>query len=94
MMALSGVRKLVGHVGEKLRLVPVGGFDLAALILDLAEQAGVLDRQYRLCGKGLKKIDHLWREGACLTTINRQCSHDLLVQKQRHREKRLITKSR
>ena len=37
--------QLVRHVGEELRLVPVGGFDLAALVLDLAEQPGVLDRK-------------------------------------------------
>ena len=36
--------QLMGHVGEELGLVPVGGFDLPALILDLAEQPGVLDR--------------------------------------------------
>ena len=36
--------QLMGHVGEEFRLVAVGGFDLAALILDLAEQPGVLDR--------------------------------------------------
>ena len=33
MMALSGVRELVRHVGEELRLVAVGGLDLAALVL-------------------------------------------------------------
>ena len=37
--------QLVRHVGEEFRLVPVGGLDLPALILDLAEQPGVLDRQ-------------------------------------------------
>ena len=36
--------QLVRHVGEKLRLVPVSGLDLAALILDLTEQPRVLDR--------------------------------------------------
>ena len=57
MMALSGVRKLVRHVGEELRLVAVGGFDLAALVLDLAEQPGVLDRQHGLGGEGFQKLD-------------------------------------
>ena len=46
------------HVGEEFRLVAVGGFDLAALILDLAEQPGVLDGQYGLGGEGFQKLDH------------------------------------
>ena len=33
------------HVGEKFRLMPVSGLDLAAFILDFPEQPGVLDRQ-------------------------------------------------
>src|SRR5512146_574052 len=49
--------KLVGHIGEEFRFVAVGGFDLAALLLDFPKQPGVLDRQYRLCRKGLKQID-------------------------------------
>ena len=36
----------------------VGDFDLPALVLDLAEQPGVLDRQHRLCRKGFQKLDH------------------------------------
>ena len=46
--------ELMGHVGEELRLVPVGGFDLAALVLDLVEQPGVVDRQGGLRRKGLQ----------------------------------------
>ena len=34
----------MGHVEEELRLLPVGGFDLLALLLDLAEPPGVLNR--------------------------------------------------
>ena len=49
--------QLVRHVGEELRLVAVGGFDLAALVLDLAKQPGVLDRQYGLGGEGFQKLD-------------------------------------
>ena len=49
--------QLVRHVGEELRLVAVGGFDLAALFLDLAKQPGVLDRQDGLGGEGFQKLD-------------------------------------
>ena len=44
MMAVRRRAQLVGHVGEKFRFVPVGRLDLAALVLDLAEQPGVLNR--------------------------------------------------
>ncbi len=50
--------KLMGHVGEKLRLVPVGRFDLAALVLDFAEQPGVLNRQDGLGREGFQKLDY------------------------------------
>ena len=40
--------QLVGHVGQELGLVAVGGLELAALVLDLPEQPRVLDGQGRL----------------------------------------------
>src|SRR5215471_6868141 len=74
-MALSGVRSL-GHVSEELRLVAVGGLDLAALILDLTEQSGVLNRQGRLSRKRLKELDDFRRIAARLLSIHRQRPHD------------------
>ena len=50
--------QLVRHVGEKLRLVPVGRFDLPVLVADLAEQPRVMDRQSRLCRESLQQIHH------------------------------------
>ena len=47
--------QLVRHVGEELRLVLVGHLELAALGLDLVEQARVLDRDHRLVGEGLEQ---------------------------------------
>ena len=48
--------QLVAHVGEELRLVLAGDLQLPALLLDLAEQARILDRQGRLLGKGLQQL--------------------------------------
>ncbi len=45
--------QLVAHVGQELRLVLAGALQLPALLLDLAEQAGILDCQGRLLGNGL-----------------------------------------
>src|SRR5215831_2679008 len=36
----------------------VGSLNLFAFLFNLAEQPRVLDRQYRLCRKGLQKLDH------------------------------------
>ena len=51
--------QLVRHVGEELRLVLVGQLELPALVLDLVEQARVLDRDHRLVGEGLQQADLL-----------------------------------
>ena len=65
----------------------VGGFDLAALVLDLTEQPGVLDRQDRLGGEGFQKIDHLgWKFPVCFRHTVKS-AHDLLLAKKRNREK-------
>ena len=52
--------QLVAHIGEELRLVLARDFELPALVLDLMEQARVLDCQHRLGGKGLQQIDRLF----------------------------------
>ena len=54
--------QLVGHVGQELGLVAVGLLELAALVFDLAEEPGVLDRHGRLGGERLEEVDHLRRE--------------------------------
>src|SRR5689334_434509 len=64
-VAEDGVERraeFVAHVGEELRLVLARDLELATLLLDLAEQARVLNRQYRLRGKGLKKLGSAFGE--------------------------------
>ena len=56
--------QLVAHIGEELRFVLAGERQLLALVGDLAEQARVLDRQYRLAGQGLHQPHRLRREFA------------------------------
>ena len=59
-VAQDGVERrpqLVAHVGEELRLVLAGDFELTALLVDLGEQMRVLDRQHRLGGESLEQID-------------------------------------
>src|SRR5262249_55963258 len=40
---VEGRAEFMRHVGEKLRLVPIGRLDLTALLLDLTEKPRVLD---------------------------------------------------
>ena len=58
--ANDGVKRraqLMAHIREELRLMLACNLELAALLLDLAEQARVLDREHGLGRKGLQKID-------------------------------------
>src|SRR5713101_8004089 len=54
--------QLVRHIGQELRLVAAGGLELPALVRDLPEEPGVLDRQGRLGGEGLQYVYDFWRE--------------------------------
>ena len=54
--------ELVAHVGQELRLVLAGDLELPALLLDLPEQPGILDREHRLVGEGLHQVDCPSRE--------------------------------
>jgi hypothetical protein len=47
----------VAHIGEELRLVLARLCKLASFLLDLMEQARILDRQDRLRGEGLQQFD-------------------------------------
>ncbi len=64
-VAEDGVERraqLVAHVGQELGFVPARLRQLAALLLDLSEQPRILDRQHRLVGECLEKIDRaLWK---------------------------------
>ncbi|HKH27230.1 MAG TPA: hypothetical protein VKA61_02720, partial [Sphingomicrobium sp.] len=45
------------HIGEELRLVAACNLNLAALLLDFAEQPRVLDREHGLRREGLEEVD-------------------------------------
>src|SRR4030095_7970807 len=80
------------HVGEKFRLVPVGGLDLFAFLLDLTEQPGVLDRQSRLSSKGLKELDNFRGKPPRLLAPHRQRPHYAPLSEKRNRQNRSIPK--
>ena len=45
---MQRLAQVVARGGQKVRLVLVGDFKLAALVLDLREQSRILDRKHRL----------------------------------------------
>jgi len=51
--------QLVAHAGEELRLVLARHLQLAVLVLDLVEQAHILDRDSGLIGERRRKLDLL-----------------------------------
>ena len=54
---VQGRAQLVAHVGQELRLVLARDLELTALLLDLGEQAHVLDGDHRLGGEAFCKLD-------------------------------------
>ena len=63
-IAQHGVHRraqLVAHVGEELGLVPARELELSALLLDLLEQAGVLDSDRGLRGEGMQQVHRVGR---------------------------------
>ncbi len=75
--------QLVRHVREELALVAVGDLELAALVLDLAEEAGVLDRERRLAGEGLEQLDRRGRKGSRRLPHHHQRPEDPVLAQQR-----------
>ena len=78
--------ELVGHVGEELRLVAVGHLELGALVGDLPEEPGVLDREGRLVREGAEQIDHLGGEFAGCAASHDESADDPVLAQEGHGE--------
>ncbi len=65
--------------------------ELAALVLDLVEQADVFDRDHRLVGEGLNELDLLVRERAHRGSRQRNRAEDVVLAHQRNNEDTLIS---
>ena len=80
-VAENGIQRraqLVAHIGEELRFVLAFDLELAALLVDLAEQARVLDGQHRLGGEGLEQIGRGLRKASRLFPAHHQKSDDVV----------------
>jgi len=76
--------ELVAHVGEELRLVAARELQLTALLIDVAEQARVLDRQNRLLGEGHEKLLRRLVELARLAATHDESAQDLVRPEERN----------
>jgi hypothetical protein len=75
---VQGRAQLVAHVGEELRLVLARFRELLALVLKLAEQLRIADRQRRLRGEGLQQFGRAFSEFPGGLAANHKGSHDLI----------------
>ena len=87
MTALSGVRSSWDMFARNWDLC-CWHLQLPALLLELLEQAGVLDGERRLAGERLEQSDDLGRELAGLLAADHQHAEDALLAEQRHGEQR------
>src|SRR6266536_1551397 len=88
-VAEDGVERraqLVAHVGEELRFVLACLRELAALLLDLAEQPRVLDCQYRLIGERFEEIDRALGKFAGRPAPHHQRADDMVRAEQRQHQ--------
>src|SRR4051812_39715085 len=85
----NGVKRraqLMAHIGEELRLVPAGLFQLSALVLELVKQPRILDSQHGLRGKSLQQLHRALRELARFPPAHYQCADRSIYAEQRHRQ--------
>src|SRR5262249_36907649 len=80
--------QLMAHTRDELRLVLARFRELAALLLDLAEQARILDCQHRLCGEGLKQFNRARGKFSRLFPPDHERADDAICADQRHDETR------
>ena len=88
---LAEGERLLERGGEPVELlhVPREALQLPALLVDLAEQPGVLDGEHRLGREGLERGDDLGREGAPLAAQDDQAPEEPLLAHERDREERM-----
>src|SRR5262249_55467670 len=80
--------QLVAHAGDELRLVLARLLQLAALVLNLAEQARVLDGQHRLRCERLQEINSTLGKVARLLARDHERPDDAICADQRYDETR------
>src|SRR3954454_12185264 len=73
---VEGRAQLMRHVGDELGLVAVRRLQLAALVLDLAEQPRIVDRDYGLPSESLQQCNLIRGERAPLPAPDQENAID------------------
>src|SRR5215471_17372862 len=81
----------MAHIGDELRFVLAGSFELPALVLDFLEQSRVLDCDHRLIGKGLEQTYLLIREELHFAAAECDCANRETFSHQGHAKYRVET---
>ena len=87
---MQRLAQVVARGGQKVRLVLVGDFKLAALVLDLREQSRILDRKHRLSSKCLEQVDGTRREFARRFAADGECADYPAGPQERHKQSRSV----
>ncbi len=85
---VQGRAQLMAHIGEELGFVLARHRQLAAFLLDLAEQAGILDRDHALRGEGRQQLDGGGREFAGRAPPHHKRAHLAVRPQQRDHQHR------
>ena len=83
--------QLVAHAGDELRFVLARQFELAALVLDLVQQARVLDRDDRLVCEARDQFDLLVGEGPHFLAVDADDADKCTFLEHRHAENSAVT---
>src|SRR4029450_12266924 len=78
--------QLVRHAGQEIGLVLAHHLELGALLLQLAEQLGVVDRHRRLAGKGPEDLQRLIGKLSRRAPANHESTDDAPIAKDRYSE--------
>src|SRR6185312_9067361 len=90
-IAKDGVERraqLMADISEELRFVLARDFELAALLVDLGEEAGIVDGERRLRRKGLEQLDNGRGKGAGCAAPDDKRADDTIAAKERHHQQR------
>ena len=87
-MAFSGVRSSWDMFARNCDLCWLATSSCSALLLELVEEAGVLDGEHRLAGERLEQVDDLGRERARASSGDDQAADDVVLAQQRDGQQR------
>ena len=78
--------QLMADVGEELRLMPVGGFELFILFFELLKETNILDGDDGLIGESFEQSDLTFGEWLNFSAVNNNRADQIIFLEHGHRE--------